>query len=514
MEKIISITDKRWVFRILASFAGCLALTLCLNISSRRPNFWSAEQALSLSDGQVNKTASLSFRNSSFESNATADIKTRRPISALSAYGKIKVTSLGDRQPSDSSFTDSNSALQNAKPCELRPPQARNSSPDADVEGPRNDAVRMNSQDKTQSCNSTEERTNPQKIEDQAGCNIMDGVWAYDDSKKSSPMYTGRQCPFLSDQVSCQRNGRSDSDYEKWSWEAKGCQIPQFNGTDMLERLRGKRVVIAGDSLNRNQWESLACLLYSSIPPSRAHVDYKSSVYKIFRAKDFDCSVEFFWAPFLIELQVNPGNGQRILRLDRLTDAVKQWKGADVMVFNTGHWWVHSGKSRAWDLFQHKGKLSLDMATVSAFEIAMKTWARWIDKNVDVNKTRVYFRSISPEHKGAAWCYNQTEPIRNESFAYDFPRPLLDIISTTLNQMKTPVRYLNITKLSEYRRDAHPSIYARSKGKLLIKTNDKEEPEYKGDCSHWCLPGVPDTWNRLIYAHMVTPEFNAASGLS
>lgn len=53
----------------------------------------------------------------------------------------------------------------------------------------------------------------------------------------------------------------------------------------MLERLRGKRVTIVGDSLNRNQWESLACLLYSAIPASQAHIDVKNGVYKVFRAK-------------------------------------------------------------------------------------------------------------------------------------------------------------------------------------------------------------------------------------
>ena len=37
-----------------------------------------------------------------------------------------------------------------------------------------------------------------------------------------SPLYNWSQCPFLSDQVSCQRNGRADFEYESWSWEAKG----------------------------------------------------------------------------------------------------------------------------------------------------------------------------------------------------------------------------------------------------------------------------------------------------
>lgn len=57
------------------------------------------------------------------------------------------------------------------------------------------------------------------------GCNIFDGKWVYD--PMTSPLYNGSVCPFLSDQVSCQRNGRPDVEYQKWSWEAKGCKIPR-----------------------------------------------------------------------------------------------------------------------------------------------------------------------------------------------------------------------------------------------------------------------------------------------
>jgi hypothetical protein len=61
--------------------------------------------------------------------------------------------------------------------------------------------------------------------EEEHSCNIFDGKWSYDPT--ASPLYKGSQCPFLSDQVSCQRNGRPDFEYEKWSWEAKGCNIPR-----------------------------------------------------------------------------------------------------------------------------------------------------------------------------------------------------------------------------------------------------------------------------------------------
>lgn len=59
----------------------------------------------------------------------------------------------------------------------------------------------------------------------------------------------------------------------------------RFNGTHMLDKLRNKRMIIVGDSLNRNMWESLACLLYISIPSSRVQVNAQDLVYKVLKAK-------------------------------------------------------------------------------------------------------------------------------------------------------------------------------------------------------------------------------------
>lgn len=149
------------------------------------------------------------------------------------------------------------------------------------------------------------------------------------------------------------------------------------------------------------------------------------------------------------------------------------------------------------------------MEIESAFNMGIRTWANWIDRNVDISKTTVFFRSISPEHKGKQWCYNRTQPIMDESFVYAFPQQLKEIVERTIGGMTTPVRYLNITKLSEYRRDAHPAIYARKQEKLLI-TQQQLHP----DCSHWCLPGLPDTWNRLLYASLLLDNSEDSSTLS
>lgn len=56
-------------------------------------------------------------------------------------------------------------------------------------------------------------------------CNLFEGRWVHDPSRY--PLYRSQRCPFLSDQVSCQRSGRPDSDYERWRWQPKGCDLPR-----------------------------------------------------------------------------------------------------------------------------------------------------------------------------------------------------------------------------------------------------------------------------------------------
>jgi hypothetical protein len=65
------------------------------------------------------------------------------------------------------------------------------------------------------------------------------------------------------------------------------------------------------------------------------------------KPQDYNCSVEFFWSPFLVKLETKIDR-TRALKLDQLPAMLQRTLGADVLVFNTGHWWTHTGKLRAY----------------------------------------------------------------------------------------------------------------------------------------------------------------------
>ncbi|KAG9459824.1 hypothetical protein H6P81_004332 [Aristolochia fimbriata] len=342
-------------------------------------------------------------------------------------------------------------------------------------------------------------------------CNIFDGKWVKDDSY---PLYKGGSCPYIDEPFDCFLNGRPDKDYQKLRWKPNGCNIPRLNATDMLERLRGKRLVFVGDSLNRNMWESLVCILRNSVKDKRKvfeisgrHEFRTEGAYSI-RFQDYNCSVEFFRSPFLVqewEMPESNGTKKETLRLDLIERKSDRYKKADIIVFNTGHWWTHEKTSLGKDYYQEGNHVYGQLNVVEAFHKALVTWAKWVDTNVDSKRTHVFFRGYSASHfSGGRWnsggaCDAETEPIYNETYLVKYPKKMR-ILETVINEMKTPILYLNITRMTDYRKDAHPSIYR----KRDIPDEERRSPLRFQDCSHWCLPGVPDSWNELLYALLLT----------
>ncbi|VAH77937.1 protein trichome birefringence-like 38 [Triticum dicoccoides] len=320
-----------------------------------------------------------------------------------------------------------------------------------------------------------------------ASCNMFQGSWVYDDAL---PMYDAAGCPFVEPEFDCQKYGRPDKLYLKYRWRPASCELPRFDGRDLLSRWKGKKVLFVGDSISLNQWESLVCMLHAAAPSSRTSYSRGNPVSTV-TFQDYGLSVAYYRSTYLVDI-VEESIG-RVLKLDSISGDA--WLGTDMLVFNTWHWWTHTGKDQPWDYVQDGAQVMKDMDRLTAFSKGMSTWARWVDSNVDTSKTKVYFQGISPTHfNGAQWgessssCAHQTQPIAGPTYPGG-PLPAQGAVRNALGGMSKPVFLLDITLLSQLRRDAHPSAYSGG--------------HPSNDCSHWCLAGLPDTWNQILYASLL-----------
>ncbi|XP_031375628.1 protein PMR5-like isoform X2 [Punica granatum] len=334
-----------------------------------------------------------------------------------------------------------------------------------------------------------------------SSCALFQGAWVRDDTY---PMYQSSDCAAIIDpEFNCQAYGRPDSDYLKYRWKPLNCELPRFNGMEFLRRMRGKSVMFVGDSLGRNQWESLICMISAAAPSRSPTQILRGDPLSTFVFLEYGVSISFYRAPYLVD--VDGVQGKRVLKLEDISRNAKSWLTADVLSFNTGHWWTHKGSLQGWDVMEMGGTYFEDMDRLVALERGLRTWSNWVDSNLDPTRTSVFFQSISPTHYNPSeWsagttatatknCYGETVPVSGSTYPGAYPQQM-KVLSSVIKDMKTPTYLLDITMLSALRKDGHPSIYSGD-----LTPEQRSNPDRSSDCSHWCLPGLPDTWNQLFY---------------
>lgn len=341
------------------------------------------------------------------------------------------------------------------------------------------------------------------------GCNYAKGKWVVDDNR---PLYSGFGCKqWLSSMWACRLTQRKDFEYEKLRWQPRDCKMEEFTGPKFLQRMQDKTLAFIGDSLGRQQFQSLMCMVTGG--EERADVLNVGHEYGLVKARGAvrpdgwayrfpitNTTILYYWSASLCDLEpVNASDpGTKIaMHLDRPPAFLRRFiHKFDVLVLNTGHHW-NRGKLNAnrWVMYvggaPNTNRKTLDIS--GAKNLTIHSIVKWVDAQLPLYPgLKAFFRSLSPRHffngdwNTGGTCDNTT-PLSGgkEVLKDDSSDPV------AAQAVKgTNVKPLDITALSELRDEGHISRYSL-----------KATPGVQ-DCLHWCLPGLPDTWNEILFAQI------------
>lgn len=353
-------------------------------------------------------------------------------------------------------------------------------------------------------------------------CDLYHGEWVYD---SAGPLYSNNSCPVLSQMQNCQGNGRPDKDYENWRWKPNQCDLPRFDPRKFLELMRGKTLAFIGDSVARNQMESMLCILWQAeVPKNRGN---KRMQRYFFRSTS--TMIVRIWSSWLVHhtseaFDYAPAGVDK-LHLDAPDEGFMEYiKGFDVVVISSGHWfakrsvYILNNEIVGGQLWWPDKSKKMKVNNVEAFGISVETI--FSSMVTDANYTGLtILRSYSPDHyEGGAWntggsCTGKVKPATdNELVESGFTNIMHKKQVTGFTRAakkhsnKSILKLMDITPVFSYRHDGHPGPYrSTDPNKKTTRGPDGRPPPQ--DCLHWCMPGPVDTWNELV-SEIIRQEFN------
>lgn len=275
--------------------------------------------------------------------------------------------------------------------------------------------------------------------------------------------------------------------------------------------MQDKTIAFVGDSLGRQQFQSMMCM----VTGGKGRLDvmdvgYEYGLTKLrgavrpdgwaYRFPTTNTTILYYWSASLCKIEpLNPSDPSTnfAMHLDRPPFFLERFLHRfDVLVLNTGHHW-NRGKINGNRWVMHLGGKPIiknRLAEIGrAKNFTVHSIVKWVDSQLPkYPQLKAFYRSISPRHfVNGDWntggsCDNETPMSLGKPVSQD---ELLDYSAWSAVK-GTNVTLLEVTSLSKVRDEGHISHFS-------IKQTVGVQ-----DCLHWCLPGVPDTWNEILAAQV------------
>ncbi|KAF8404825.1 hypothetical protein HHK36_009714 [Tetracentron sinense] len=377
-------------------------------------------------------------------------------------------------------------------------------------------------------------------------CDYSDGMWIYDPTMRSTRY--DNSCKEIFKGWNCISSNKSNApDIIKWRWQPQNCDLPPFDPVLFLQRFRNTNIGFVGDSLNRNMFVSLVCTLKRV--SSEVKKWRPAGADRGFTFLRYNITVAYHRTNLLARYgrwSANADGGvleslgyKQGFRVD-VDSPEGTWAEApsfhDILILNTGHWWWAPSKFdpiKSPMLFFIKGLPVIPPIDPEVgLDMVLKHMTLFVENRMRPGTIK-FFRTQSPRHfEGGDWdqggsCQRVQSLLPEQSllhasvvslpFAATFFKygvqhkwhillsfeKVEQLFSLKNNGTNVEARLVNqhiykvlkgssfrivdITHMSEFRADAHPSTAGGKK---------------HDDCMHWCLPGITDTWNDLFIAHL------------
>lgn len=340
-------------------------------------------------------------------------------------------------------------------------------------------------------------------------CDIFTGRWV---PHPEGPYYTNTTCNLIIDQQNCMKFGRPDTEFMKWRWKPDACELPLFDAEQFLELVRGKSLAFVGDSVGRNQMQSLLCLLSGVASGEDISHNFTSDTinFKKWFYPDYNFTMATLWSPFLVKSRDADPSGHSMNSLMNLylDEADEAWTSKvedfDYVIISAGQWFFRPL------VYQQNGSVVgchiCNIENITAltayhgYRMAFRTAFKAIQSLK--NYTGITFlRTYSPSHfENGDWnkggnCV-RTKPFAKEElkdvwYSMEMYRMQVEEFRTAEKEGKKrgfDFRLLSTTEAMLMRPDGHPNHFGRSPHKNVTVN----------DCVHWCLPGPVDTWNEFL----------------